>query len=117
MNNFGQEDDAVRGNGFFEQKSCIASYFKMTNALTFVNEKYGAKESFEMANRIQLHIEDETILLARKTAEGHDDWLKEKVDAAFARLYEGKAVYFTRQQVWERMGNLKAKVRAKYHFE
>lgn len=50
-------------------------------------------------------------------AEGHDDWLKEKVDAAFARLYEGKAVYFTHQQVGERMGNFKAKVRAKYHFE
>ena len=92
-----------------------------------------------MASRIQFRIEDETKRLAQKAAEAkgitlseacrrlaeqmadeqrateqHENWLKEKVDAAFARLHEGSAVYLDQQQVDESMDAFKAKVRAKY---
>ncbi|ALX93164.1 MULTISPECIES: type II toxin-antitoxin system RelB/DinJ family antitoxin [Serratia] len=92
-----------------------------------------------MESRIQFRIENETKLLAQKAAEAkgttlseacrrlaqqmaddqraaeeHENWLKDKVDAAFARLHEGEAVYLTQRQAEERMSDFKAKVRAKY---
>lgn len=92
-----------------------------------------------MDSRIQFRIEDETKRLAQKTAEAkgitlseacrrlteqmadeqraveqHENWLREKADAAFARLHEGSAVYLSQQQVEESMDAFKAKVRAKY---
>lgn len=92
-----------------------------------------------MESRIQFRIEYETKLLAQKAAESkgttlseacrqltqqmadeqraseqHENWLQEKVDAAFARLHQGNAVYLDQQQVAERMENFKAKIRAKY---
>ncbi|VTR20881.1 Uncharacterised protein [Serratia fonticola] len=44
-------------------------------------------------------------------AEEHENWLKDKVDAAFARLHEGEAVYLTQRQAEERMSDFKTKVR------
>lgn len=92
-----------------------------------------------MESRIQFRIENETKQMAQKAAEAkgttlseacrrliqqladeqraaeeHESWLKEKVDAAFARLHEGDAVYLTERQAEERMGDFKSKVRAKY---
>lgn len=92
-----------------------------------------------MESRIQFRIEYETKLLAQKAAESkgttlseacrhliyqmaaeqraseqHEHWLQERVDAAFARLHQGKAVSLDGQQVAERMENFKAKIRAKY---
>ncbi|CAI1103880.1 Uncharacterised protein [Serratia proteamaculans] len=92
-----------------------------------------------MESRIQFRIEDETKRLAQKAAEAkgitlseacrrlaeqmadeqrateqHENWLKEKVDAAFSRLHEGSAVYLSQEQVEESMDAFKAKVRAKY---
>ncbi|MBX9333621.1 type II toxin-antitoxin system RelB/DinJ family antitoxin [Serratia sp. IR-2025] len=92
-----------------------------------------------MESRIQFRIEDETKRLAQKAAEAkgttlseacrrlaeqmadeqraaeeHENWLKDKVDAAFSRLHEGNAVYFSQQEVEESMDAFKAKIRAKY---
>ena len=49
----------------------------------------------------------------QRAAEEHENWLKDKVDAAFSRLHEGNAVYLS-QQVEESMDAFKAKIRAKY---
>lgn len=92
-----------------------------------------------MESRIQFRIEDETKRLAQKAAEArgitlseacrqlaqamadeqraaeqHDHWLKQKVDAAFSRLHEGSAVYLTVDQVEQRMGDFKARIRDKF---
>ncbi|EOD4810095.1 MULTISPECIES: type II toxin-antitoxin system RelB/DinJ family antitoxin [Serratia] len=92
-----------------------------------------------MESRIQFRIEDETKRLAQKAAEAkgttlseacrrlaeqmadeqrageeHENWLKDKVDAAFSRLHEGNAVYLSQQEVEESMDAFKAKIRAKY---
>lgn len=92
-----------------------------------------------MESRIQFRIENETKRLAQKAAEAkgttlseacrhlaeqlaaeqrlaeeHDNWLKDKVDAAFARLHEGNTIYLSESQAEQRMDDFKAKVRAKY---
>lgn len=92
-----------------------------------------------MESRIQFRIENETKRLAQKAAEAkgttlseacrrlaeqladeqrateeHENWLKEKVDAAFARLHEGNAVYVSESQAEQRMDDFKATVRARY---
>ncbi|OMQ21349.1 MULTISPECIES: type II toxin-antitoxin system RelB/DinJ family antitoxin [Serratia] len=92
-----------------------------------------------MESRIQFRIGNETKQLAQKAAEAkgttlseacrqlaeqlaaeqriteeHENWLKGKVDAAFARLHEGSAVYLSESQAEQRMDDVKAKVRARY---
>lgn len=92
-----------------------------------------------MESRIQFRIENETKLLAQKAAqakgitlseacrqlaeqlaeeqraaEQHENWLKQKVDAAFARLQQGTAVYLTADQAEQHMDDFKAKIREKF---
>ncbi len=92
-----------------------------------------------MESRIQFRIENETKRLAQKAAqakgitlseacrqlaeqlaeeqraaEQHENWLKDKVDAAFARLRLGTAVYVTSDQAEQRMDDFKAKIRERF---
>lgn len=70
-----------------------------------------------MANHNQFCTKNETKLLAQKTVGEHEGWLKEKVDAAFARLHGEESAYLTLRQAEERMDEFKAKIRAENHFE
>ncbi|SPZ61690.1 Uncharacterised protein [Serratia quinivorans] len=49
-----------------------------------------------------------------KNEVSHEQWLREKVDAAFERLSSGEAVYIGHSLAEKRMAIFKKKVRDKY---
>ncbi len=91
-----------------------------------------------MESRIQFRIDNETKQLAQKAAqnkgmtlseacrnlaeqlaeeqreaESHDEWLKNKVDAAFAQLDRGESYYLQEPQAEQSMEAFKDNIRAK----
>ncbi|MFC0224956.1 hypothetical protein [Serratia aquatilis] len=67
-----------------------------------------------MESRSRFCVENKSTLLVQKAAEELENWLKQKIDPALARLLQGEAVYLTEQQAEKQMGDFKAKIRAKY---
>lgn len=92
-----------------------------------------------MDSRIQFRVSEETKQLAQKNAklkgvtlsdacrnfteqlaeeqrnvEQHEEWLKEKVDAAFARIHNGTAIYLSHENATKKMLDFKEKIRSKH---